>query len=179
MKGALLIGILLPLYWEHSTPVTNIAGFDASQLFQIPSLAPIMFKLDFTQVFTLDFLTVLLTFLFIDMFDTVGTLIGVSSKAGMLDEQGRLPAVNQALLADAVGTTFGAMIGTSTVTTYVESAAGVAEGGRTGLTALTAAGFFAASLFLAPVFLLVPSAATAPALIIVGLFMMSPVKYRS
>ncbi len=176
VKGALLIGIFASTILGAFNGVTNIAGFDASQLFQIPSLAPIMFKLDFTQVFTLDFLTVLLTFLFIDMFDTVGTLIGVSSKAGMLDEQGRLPAVNQALLADAVGTTFGALIGTSTVTTYVESAAGVAEGGRTGLTALTAAGFFAASLFLAPVFLLVPSAATAPALIIVGLFMMSPVK---
>lgn len=176
IKGALLIGIFASTALGVVNGVTNIAGFDASQLFQIPSLAPIAFQLDFSQVFTLDFATVLLTFLFIDMFDTVGTLIGVSSKAGMLDEQGRLPQVNQALLADAIGTTCGALLGTSTVTTYVESAAGVAEGGRTGLTALTAAGFFAASLFLAPIFLLVPGAATAPALIIVGLFMMSPVK---
>lgn len=176
VKGALLIGIFASTVLGAFNGVTNIAGFDASQLFKIPSLAPIAFQLDFSQVFTLDFATVLLTFLFIDMFDTVGTLIGVSSKAGMLDKDGKLPAVNQALLADAVGTTCGALLGTSTVTTYVESAAGVAEGGRTGLTALTAAGFFAISLFLAPVFLLVPSAATAPALIIVGLFMMSPVK---
>lgn len=176
VKGALLIGIFASTVLGAFNGVTNIASFDASQLFQIPSLAPIMFKLDFSQVFSFEFATVLLTFLFIDMFDTVGTLIGVSSKAGMLDDQGRLPAVNQALLADAVGTTAGALLGTSTVTTYVESAAGVAEGGRTGLTALTVAGFFAVSLFLAPVFLLVPGAATAPALIIVGLFMMSPVK---
>lgn len=176
VKGALLIGIFASTVLGAFNGVTNIAGFDASQLFKIPSLAPIAFQLDFTQVFTLDFATVLLTFLFIDMFDTVGTLIGVSSKAGMLDKEGKLPAVNQALLADAVGTTCGALLGTSTVTTYVESAAGVAEGGRTGLTALTAAGFFAISLLLAPIFLLVPGAATAPALIIVGLFMMSPVK---
>lgn len=176
IKGALLIGIFASTVFGVFNGVTNLAGFDASQLFHIPSLAPIMFKLDFSQVFTLDFVTVLLTFLFIDMFDTVGTLIGVSSKAGMLDAEGKLPAVNQALLADAVGTTCGALLGTSTVTTYVESAAGVAEGGRTGLTALTVAGFFAVSLFLAPVFLLVPGAATAPALILVGLFMMSPVK---
>lgn len=176
IKGALLIGIFASTALGAVNGVTNIAGFDASQLFQIPSLAPIMFQLDFSQVFSFEFATVLLTFLFIDMFDTVGTLIGVSSKAGMLDEKGRLPQVNQALLADAVGTTCGALLGTSTVTTYVESAAGVAEGGRTGLTALTVAGFFAASLFLAPIFLLVPGAATAPALIIVGLFMMSPVK---
>lgn len=176
IKGALLIGIFASTILGAFNGVTNLAGFDASQLFQIPSLAPIAFKLDFSQVFSFEFATVLLTFLFIDMFDTVGTLIGVSSKAGMLDDKGRLPAVNQALLADAVGTTCGALLGTSTVTTYVESAAGVAEGGRTGLTALTAAGFFAVSLLLAPVFLLVPGAATAPALIIVGLFMMSPVK---
>ncbi len=176
IKGALLIGIFASTVLGAFNGVTNIAGFDASQLFKIPSLAPIAFQLDFSQIFTLDFATVLLTFLFIDMFDTVGTLIGVSSKAGMLDKEGKLPAVNQALLADAVGTTCGALLGTSTVTTYVESAAGVAEGGRTGLTALTAAGFFAISLLLAPIFLLVPGAATAPALIIVGLFMMSPVK---
>ncbi len=176
IKGALLIGIFASTVLGAFNGVTNIAGFDASQLFVIPSLEPILFKLDFSQLFSFEFATVLLTFLFIDMFDTVGTLIGVSSKAGMLDDQGRLPAVNQALLADAVGTTAGALLGTSTVTTYVESAAGVAEGGRTGLTALTVAGFFAVSLFLAPIFLLVPGAATAPALIIVGLFMMSPVK---
>ena len=116
------------------------------------------------------------SFLFVDIFDTVGTLIGVSSKAKMLDEKGQLPRVKQALLADAIGTTVGACLGTSTVTTYVESSAGVAEGGRTGLTSLVTAGMFALSLIFAPLFLMIPGAATAPALILVGLFMMSPIK---
>ncbi len=110
------------------------------------------------------------------MFDTVGTLIGVSTKAGMLDEEGKLPGAKKALLADAVGTTVGACMGTSTVTTFVESAAGVAEGGRTGLTAVTTAGFFFLALFFAPLFGIIPPAATAPALVLVGLFMMSPIK---
>jgi adenine/guanine/hypoxanthine permease len=126
-------------------------------------------------VFTLDMIIILLTFLFVDMFDTVGTLVGVASKADMIDKNGKLPRVKQALFADAVGTTAGAMLGTSTVTTYVESAAGVAEGGRTGLTSLTVAGMFALALFLAPLFLMVPGAATAPALILVGCFMISPI----
>ena len=115
------------------------------------------------------------TFLFVDMFDTVGTLIGVSTKAGLLDEEGRLPEARQALFADALGTTVGACLGTSTVTSYVESAAGVAEGGRTGLTALATAGLFVVALFFSPLFVMIPAAATAAALILVGLFMMSPI----
>ena len=118
---------------------------------------------------------VLFTFLFVDMFDTVGTLVGVASKADMLDEEGRVPRVKQALFADAIGTFFGAIFGTSTVTTYVESAAGVAEGGKTGMTALSTAGMFALALLFAPVFIMIPGAATAPALVIVGLFMLSPI----
>jgi AGZA family xanthine/uracil permease-like MFS transporter len=140
-----------------------------------PSLAPIFFKLDFSQIFTTDMLIVLFTFLFVDMFDTVGTLVGVSSKAGMLDENGKVPRVKQALFADSVGTTLGAILGTSTVTTYVESASGVAEGGKTGLTSLTTAAFFLIALFFAPLFTMVPAAATAPALVLVGFFMMSPI----
>ena len=140
-----------------------------------PSIEPIFFKFDFSQVFTIDMLIVLFTFLFVDMFDTVGTLVGVTSKSGMLDEQGRVPRVKQALFADSIGTFVGAILGTSTVTTYVESAAGVAEGGKTGMTALTVAIMFALSLFFAPVFMIIPAAATAPALIIVGLMMITPI----
>jgi AGZA family xanthine/uracil permease-like MFS transporter len=110
------------------------------------------------------------------MFDTVGTLIGVSTKAGIIDSKGNIPRVKQALFADAVGTTVGAMLGTSTVTTYVESAAGVAEGGRTGLTAFTTAILFLLALFVSPLFLMIPGAATAPALVLVGLFMITPIK---
>jgi adenine/guanine/hypoxanthine permease len=120
-------------------------------------------------------LIVLFTFLFVDMFDTVGTLIGVSTKAGLLDKEGRLPRVKQALFADAIGTTFGAIVGTSTVTTYVESASGVSEGGRTGLTALSTSIMFMIALLFSPLFIMIPGAATAPALILVGLFMMSPI----
>jgi len=116
------------------------------------------------------------TFLFVDVFDTVGTLIGVCSKAGMLDANGQIPNVKKAFYADAIGTTSGAIFGTSAVTTYVESAAGVAEGGRTGLTALVTAGCFALALFFAPLFLSIPGAATAPILILVGLMMLSPIK---
>lgn len=174
IKGALLIGIILTTLIGIPLKVTNIEGF---QLFgPIPSLAPILFKFEWSQIFTLDMLIVLFTFLFVDMFDTVGTLIGVSTKANMLKSDGTIPRVKQALFADAIGTTAGAILGTSTVTTYVESAAGVEEGGRTGLTALTTAILFLLAIFLSPIFLIIPGAATAPALIIVGLFMMSPVK---
>ena len=114
-------------------------------------------------------------FLFVDMFDTLGTLIGVASKANMLDKDGKLPKIKGALLSDAVGTTVGAMCGTSTVTTFVESASGVAEGGRTGLTSLVSAILFALSLFLSPIFLAIPSFATAPALIVVGFLMLTSV----
>ena len=128
------------------------------------------------DIFSLDMLIVVFSFLFVDVFDTIGTLVGVSAKANMLDENGKLPRVKQALLADAVGTVGGAMLGTSTVTTFVESSAGVASGGRTGLTSVFTAGFFALALFLSPLFAVIPTQATAPVLVLVGLFMMSSVK---
>ena len=148
---------------------------DFSNGLSIPSLAPIFAKLQFDGVFSLDFLVILFAFLFVDLFDTLGTLVGVSSKAGMLDENGKLPHIKGALLADAVATTAGAVLGTSTTTTFVESASGVSEGGRTGLTAVTTAILFGLSLFLSPIFLAIPSFATAPALVIVGLYMLSNV----
>src|SRR5690606_297088 len=127
------------------------------------------------EVFAFGIIPIIFAFTFVDLFDTVGTLVGVSSKAGLLDEAGRLPRANRALLADALGTVFGAAAGTSTVTTYVESAAGVAEGGRTGLTAVVTAVLFLVALFFSPLIGLVPPEATAPVLIIVGIFMMEPV----
>ena len=173
VKGALLIGIFSSTILGFFFGITH---WPEGGLFSTPpSLEPILLKFDFSKVFTLDMLIVLFTFLFVDMFDTVGTLIGVSSKANMLDKKGKLPRVKQALFADAIGTTVGAILGTSTVTTYVESASGVAEGGKTGLTALSTAGMFLIALFFAPLFLMVPGAATAPALILVGSFMMSPI----
>lgn len=174
VKGAILIGILASTIIGILVGVTVIPE-NFSLVSLPPSIEPIFFKFDFSQVFTLDMLIVLFTFLFVDMFDTVGTLVGVSSKADMLDKDGKVPRVKQALFADAIGTTVGAMLGTSTVTTYVESAAGVAEGGKTGMTALTVAGMFILALFFAPIFMIIPAAATAPALIIVGLFMISPI----
>ena len=146
---------------------------DFSNGLSIPSLSPILFKLDFHGIVSADFVVILFAFLFVDLFDTIGTLVGVSSKAGMLDENGKLPRIKGALLADAIATTAGAALGTSTATTFVESASGVTEGGRTGLTALTTGILFGLSLFLSPIFLAIPSFATAPALIIVGLYMLS------
>jgi AGZA family xanthine/uracil permease-like MFS transporter len=173
VRGALLYGILIGAVIGLPIGVTTLpASFDLTP----PSLSPIFMQFEWSQILTLDMLVVVFTFLFVDMFDTVGTLIGVSSKANMLDKEGRVPRVKQALMADAVGTTFGAMLGTSTVTTYVESAAGVSEGGRTGLTSLTVAGLMLLALFLSPIFLMIPGAATAPALILVGAMMMTPVK---
>ncbi|WP_243141249.1 NCS2 family permease [Alkaliphilus pronyensis] len=172
VKGALLIGIVATTAIGIPLGITPMP----SQIISAPpSLAPIFFKFDFSQIFSLDMLIVVFTFLFVDLFDTLGTLVGVASKADMLDKDGKLPKAKQALFADAIGTTVGACLGTSTVTTYVESASGVAEGGRTGLTALTSGVLFALSLFLAPLFLIVPSEATAPVLILVGLFMMTPI----
>jgi len=174
VRGALLIGIAVVTLIGIPVNITNLEGF---RLFTpIPSLSPVLLQFEWSQIFTLDMLVVLFTFLFVDMFDTVGTLIGVSTKAGILRPDGSIPRVRQALFADAIGTTVGAMLGTSTVTTYVESAAGVEEGGRTGLTALVTAILFLIAVFLSPLFLLIPPAATAPALILVGLFMMSPVR---
>lgn len=148
---------------------------DFSAGLSIPSLAPIFMKLDFTAIPIAEFVVIIFAFLFVDIFDTLGTLIGVASKADMLDEEGRLPRIKGALMADAVATTAGAVMGTSTTTTFVESASGVTEGGRTGLTSMTTAILFLLSLLLSPVFLAIPSFATAPALIIVGFYMVNQV----
>ncbi len=172
VKGALLLGIIfttiLGMFWgiAHLPSGGKIVSLP-------PALAPTFLKFDFSQVFSGDMLLVLFTFLFVDMFDTVGTLAGVAAKTGMMDEEGKFPGVNRALFADALGTSVGAILGTSTVTTYIESTSGIAEGGRTGLTAIFTALFFALALFFTPLIQLVPAAATAPALVLVGLFMMS------
>lgn len=172
VKGAILIGILLTTLIGIPMGITQLSPYAS---FAPPSLEPVAFKLDFANIFHPNMFIVLFTFLFVDMFDTVGTLVGVCTKANMLTKIGEVPRCKQALFADAVGTIFGACMGTSTVTTYVESASGVAEGGKTGLTAVVAAVLFTISLFLSHIFLSIPSAATAPALIIVGLFMMTPI----
>ncbi|MDO4778940.1 MAG: NCS2 family permease [Tissierellia bacterium] len=175
VRGAILIGIVLTTVIGIPMEVTNVENI---KLFQLPTgLSNVAFKLDFpSNIFNGPFFIALFTFLFVDMFDTVGTLAGVASKTDMLDKDGKLPRVERALLSDAIGTTIGALLGTSTVTTYVESSAGVAEGGRTGLTAITTGILFILAVFFAPLFAIVPASATAPALVIVGLFMMSPVK---
>lgn len=173
VKGALLIGIIATALIGIPFGVTKIPqGWSPVSA----PAAPLLFQFQFDKIFTLDFFVVFFTFLFVDIFDTIGTLVGVTTQAGLMDKNGKIPRVKQALLADAVGTVAGAALGTSTVTSYIESASGVAEGGRTGLTALTTGGLFLVALFFAPLFLLIPSAATAPALIIVGLFMLTPVK---
>lgn len=148
---------------------------DFSNGISIPSLAPTFFHLDFSRVCSLEFVTIMFAFLFVDMFDTLGTLIGVASKADMLDKDGKLPRIRGALLADAVGTSVGALLGTSTTTTFVESASGVSEGGRTGLTSVVTAILFALSLLISPLFLAIPGFATAPALIVVGFLMLTSV----
>src|SRR5574344_64127 len=172
VKGALLLGIIATAVVGIPMGITKFTGIVDVP----PSPAPLFFKFDFSQIFTFDMLIVVFTFLFVDVFDTVGTLIGVCSKANMLDEKGQIPNVKKAFYADAIGTTSGAIFGTSAVTTYVESASGVSEGGRTGMTALVTAGCFALALFFAPLFLSIPGAATAPILILVGLMMLSPIK---
>ncbi len=148
---------------------------DFSNGLSVPSLAPVLGKLQFDGIFSLNFVVVIFAFLFVDMFDTIGTLIGVASKADMLDENGKLPRIKGALMADALATTAGAVLGTTTTTTFVESASGVTEGGRTGLTAVTTAILFGLALFLSPIFLAIPSFATAPALIVVGFYMLTNV----
>lgn len=186
VKGSILIGILAT--WILGI-ICQLIGLyvptpDAGYYSLIPTFAMTdftklgetfgqCFNVDLSSVGILNFIIVIFSFLFVDMFDTLGTLIGVSSKAGMLDQNGRLPKIKPALLADAVATTAGAVLGTSTTTTYVESSAGVAEGGRTGLTAMTTAFLFLISMFFAPIFTAIPSFATAPALIIVGFLMFS------
>ncbi len=174
VRGALLIAILVATIVGIPLGVTNISGFNSENLFSMPSLAPTFWQFEWENIFTSDMLFVLLTFLFVDLFDTLGTLLALGAKAGLLDEQGRLPRAKSALMADAVGTTVGAILGTSTITSYVESASGVIEGGRTGLTSLVVAGLFLISLFLSPFFLIVPAQATASALILVGLLMFTP-----
>ena len=186
IKGNILWGILITWLLGIICQFTGLyvpnadLGFysllpNFSNGLSIPSLSPIFCKLDFSGIFSLNFIVILFAFLFVDLFDTIGTLIGVSAKADMLDENGKLPRIKGALMADAVATTVGAVIGTSTTTTFVESASGVSEGGRTGLTSVTTAILFGLSLFLSPIFLAIPSFATAPALIIVGLYMLTNV----
>lgn len=176
IKGALLIGMIVTTLLGIPLGATNLSTFEPSHFFNVPSLAPTFLQFELHNIFSIDMLITVFTFLFVDMFDTVGTLVGVATKAKLLDENGHFPKARPAFLADAIGTAVGAVLGTSTVTSFVESSSGVAAGGRTGLTAFTTGILFLLALFIAPIFLLVPPAATAPALIIVGLFMMSPIK---
>lgn len=186
VKGNILWGILITwllgvicelagLYRPDPALGMNSVIPNLSSGFGIPSMAPTFLHMDFSRVLSLDFLVVMFAFLFVDMFDTLGTLIGVASKADMLDKDGKLPRIQGALLSDAIGTSVGAVFGTSTTTTFVESASGVAEGGRTGLTAVVAAILFGLALFLSPIFLAIPSFATAPALIVVGFMMLTSI----
>ena len=172
IKGDLLIGIILTTLIGLPMGITHFQGIASLP----PSFSPIFFKFDFSQIWTFDMLIIIFTFLFVDIFDTLGTLVGVATKANMLDKNGQIPQIKRAFMADAIGTTTGAILGTSAVTTFVESASGVAEGGRTGLTALVTAICFIIALFFAPLFISIPMAATAPALIVVGLFMLSSIR---
>lgn len=172
VPGSLLIGILATALIGIPMGVTHFSGVVDTP----PSVAPLFCKFEFHHIFTLDMLVVVFTFLFIDMFDTMGTLVGVCTKAGMMQKDGRIPGLNKAFMADAVATMAGACLGASTTTTYVESAAGVAQGGRSGLTAFSTAMCFVVAMFFAPLFLSIPAAATTPVLVIVGLFMLTPVK---
>ena len=188
VRGAILLGILATWVIGMICQVAGIYVPDPANGFY--TLFPTMaltdfsklgltfgqcFNVDFSNVGIVNFIIVVFSFLFVDIFDTLGTLIGVATKADMLDEEGRLPGIKPALMADAIGTTVGAVMGTSTITTFVESASGVAVGGRTGLTALTTGLLFLASMFFAPIFTAIPSFATAPALMMVGYLMVSTV----
>ena len=172
VPGSLLLGILItaiigiPMGLAHFTGLVDVP----------PSVDPLFCKFEFHNIFTIDMLVVVFTFLFIDMFDTMGTLVGVCTKAGMMRPDGKIPGLNKAFMADAIATMTGACLGASTTTPYVESAAGVAQGGRTGLTSFATAVCFIIALFFAPLFLSIPAAATTPVLVIVGLFMLSPIK---
>lgn len=172
VPGSILIGIIVTALIGIPFGITKFDGVVSS----VPSIAPIFCKFEWHNIFSIDMLIVVFTFLFIDMFDTIGTVIGVSKKANAINPDGTIPGVKKVLMADAIATVAGAAFGTSTTTTYVESASGVASGGRTGLTSFTVAICFAIALFFAPVFLGIPSAATAPALILVGVMMMSSIK---
>ncbi|NLL17629.1 MAG: NCS2 family permease [Clostridia bacterium] len=175
VKGSLLWGIAITTVLGIPLGVTNLENFG---IFSAPpSLAATFgaFTIGFKEVFDYGIIPIIFAFTFVDLFDTIGTLVGVSSKAGMLDQDGKLPRAEKALLADSLGTVFGSIVGTSTVTTFVESASGVAEGGRTGLTAIVAGTLFLVALFFSPLIGVVPAEATAPVLIIVGVFMIEPV----
>ena len=185
VKGNILIGIfatwilgiicqLAGLYVPD--PEAGFYSLIPSGIFSMPeSMAPTFMQLSFEGIDIINFIVIMFAFLFVDMFDTLGTLIGCASKADMLDEDGKLPGIKGALLSDAIGTTVGAVFGTSTITTFVESSSGIAEGGRTGLTSIVSGFLFLISLFLSPLFLAIPSFATAPALVIVGFLMMQQV----
>lgn len=173
VKGALFIGMIITAIIGIPLGVTTVPSSIVSMP---PSFSSLLFQFEWHNIFSFDMVIVLFTLLFMDMFDTIGTLVGVATKSKMLDENGKVPNIKKALFADAIGTTFGACVGTSTVSTYVESAAGVAEGGRTGLTAVSTAFMFLLSLFFAPLFGAITSAVTCSALVLVGLFMIEPIK---
>ncbi len=173
-KGALIIGIILTAAIGIPLGITRMP--EGGLISPPPSMDAVFFKFDFSRVFSWEMILVVFTFLFVDIFDTVGTLVGVCAKADLLDKNGSVPRAGRALFADAVGTTAGAILGTSTVTSYIESASGVQVGGRTGLTSLVVGILFLLALFFAPLFLMIPGAATAPALVLVGLFMIGPIQ---
>ena len=172
VRGGILIGMLVTTLVGIPLGITQLSAVVA-----LPdSVAPLFVKFEWSSIFSLDMLVVVLTFLFIDMFDTIGTLVGVSVKSGMVDKDGKIEGIDRMLMADAMATTAGACIGASTTTTYIESASGVAEGGRTGLTSFVIALCFAVALLFSPLFLAIPSAATGAVLVVVGVMMMSPVR---
>lgn len=172
VRGGMLIGIIITTLIGIPMGVTNYSGIVSTP----PSIAPIFCQFEWAHIFSWDMLAIVFTFLFIDMFDTIGTVVGVSVKSGMVDEKGNVDGINKVLMADAVATVAGAAFGTSTTTTYIESASGVSEGGRTGLTSFTIALCFAIALLFSPLFLAIPGAATGPVLFIVGVMMTAPVK---
>ena len=172
VRGGMLIGIIITTLIGIPMGVTNYSGIVSTP----PSIAPIFCQFEWAHIFSWDMLAIVFTFLFIDMFDTIGTVVGVSVKSGMVDEKGNVDGINKVLMADAVATVAGATFGTSTTTTYIESASGVSEGGRTGLTSFTIALCFAIALLFSPLFLAIPGAATGPVLFIVGVMMATPVK---
>ena len=172
VKGGMLLGIIATTLIGIPMGVTNFNGVMSTP----PSIEPIFCKFEWSQILSWDMVAIVFTFLFIDMFDTIGTVVGVSVKSGMVDKDGNVDGINKVLMADAVATVAGAVFGTSTTTTYIESASGVSEGGRTGLTSFTIAVCFAIALMFSPLFLAIPGAATGPVLFIVGVMMASPVK---
>ena len=186
VKGALLVGILITWILGIICQLAGVYVVDVEAgvysliptglISAPPSIAPIAGKLSFSGISIFDFIVVIFAFLFVDLFDTLGTLIGVSTKAGFLDKEGKLPRIKGALFADALATTVGAVLGTSTVTTFVESASGVSDGGRSGLTALTAGVLFLVALLFSPILTTIPSFATTPALVVVGLMMVENVR---